>query len=158
MEDKFKDVLNEGEEISKILKPNKFVYVGGAVLSLLSGLLFFSIIVTIALIDTGEFYILFIPIILFAIAMVVTWIFMGISYKNTFYAITNKRLIVRSGIFGIDFKSMDLSDVSAVEPRVSVWVKIAGKHTGSILVGSLTRPILGYANSNNAYGAGSATL
>ena len=160
MEEKFVDILNEGEELNKVLKPNRFVFIWEAVLSELVGLIMFGLFAVFGIfmmgsMSGGEQYILLIPVGLFVIAMVITLIFRALLYKNTFYAITNKRLIIRSGIFGIDYKSIDLSDISAVEPRVSIWEKVAGKHTGSILVGSPTRPILGYSNSSNAYGGGS---
>ncbi|MBR4271166.1 MAG: SHOCT domain-containing protein [Clostridia bacterium] len=156
MEDIFNDVINEGEKITKVLKPNKFVYIGSYVFMMISIFLcMMAVLVLTALSGPSVPFYAFVMI--GGIMLIVTvpiWIFMGISYKNTYFAITNKRLIIRSGVFGIDFKSMDLSDVSAVEPTVSLWEKVAGRHTGSILVGSPTRPILGYGNSRSAYGGG----
>lgn len=40
-------------------------------------------------------------------------------HKNTFYAITNKRVMMRSGFWGIDFKAIDYDKISDVEVNVN---------------------------------------
>ena len=40
-------------------------------------------------------------------------------HKNTFYAITNKRVMMRSGFWGIDFKAVDYDKISDVAVTVN---------------------------------------
>jgi uncharacterized membrane protein YdbT with pleckstrin-like domain len=81
--------------------------------------------------------------------MLVVLLFASIYYKNIYYAYSNKRIIIRSGIFGVDFKSLDMSMIGAVNVYVSLIDKIVRKNTGSISFGSTASPI-GYAQSSGA--------
>ncbi|MFH1655676.1 MAG: PH domain-containing protein [Candidatus Omnitrophota bacterium] len=40
-------------------------------------------------------------------------------HKNTFYAITNKRVMMRSGFWGIDFNSIDYDKISDIQVTVN---------------------------------------
>ncbi len=40
-------------------------------------------------------------------------------YRNTYYAVTNKRIMMRSGFLGIDFKSIDVDRISDLEVNVN---------------------------------------
>jgi uncharacterized membrane protein YdbT with pleckstrin-like domain len=40
-------------------------------------------------------------------------------YRNTFYAYTDKRLMLRSGFFGIDFKAIDYDKIQNLEVNVN---------------------------------------
>ncbi|MBZ5857314.1 PH domain-containing protein [Flavihumibacter profundi] len=42
------------------------------------------------------------------------------SYSNTSYAFTNKRVMMRTGFIGIDFKSIDYDKISDIEVTVNV--------------------------------------
>ena len=147
-EEKFKDTLNDGEVLQKILKPNKGLYVFGYLFPMIIPLLFMTIVITIVTIGIptdGSTGMWIPPVVLLGVLLLMFIIGLPIvlvSHKNIFYAVTNKRVIIRSGIFGIDFKSMDLNDINAVETYVSVLDKIAKKNTGTINFGSPTRPIL----------------
>jgi membrane protein YdbS with pleckstrin-like domain len=57
-----------------------------------------------------------IPVILFA------WTFLRklLSYNNTSYGMTNKRVMVRTGFIGTDFKSIDYDKISDIEVTVNV--------------------------------------
>lgn len=50
-------------------------------------------------------------------------------YKNTKYAYTNKRLMMRSGFFGIDFKSIDYDKISDIEVNVNPVENLFGAGT-----------------------------
>ena len=76
----------------------------------------------------------------------ITILFVSLVYKNTYYAYTNKRVIIRKGIFGVDYKSLDLGMIGAVEVNVSLLDKIVHKNTGSIGFGSMASP-MGAANA-----------
>jgi membrane protein YdbS with pleckstrin-like domain len=52
------------------------------------------------------------------------------SYSNTSYAFTNKRVMVRTGFIGIDFKSIDYDKISDIEVTVNVVERAF--HVGTI--------------------------
>ena len=52
------------------------------------------------------------------------------GYKNLCYAYTNKRVIERSGSFGMTFRSIDYADVISTEATTSFLDRKT--HTGSI--------------------------
>jgi hypothetical protein len=43
-----------------------------------------------------------------------------LSYPNTFYAYSNRRIILRTGFLGIDYKIIDYDKISDIEVRVNV--------------------------------------
>ena len=68
--------------------------------------------------------------------------FTAIYYKNLYYAYSNKRIIIRSGIFGVDYRSLDMGMIGAVNVYVSLYDKIIHKNTGSISFGSTASPMV----------------
>ena len=60
---------------------------------------------------------------------------------GTYYAYTNKRVIIRKGIFGVDYKSLDMSMIGAVDVSVTLLDKIVHKNTGTIAFGSMANPM-----------------
>lgn len=54
-----------------------------------------------------------------------------LEYKNVVYAITDKRIIIRDGLIGIDFKSLDYSEVDNVNVYVDLLEKI--RNVGTII-------------------------
>ena len=96
MEHLFDDILEKDEKIIKVIKPSKKRYF------------------------KDWLWPFIIPIFLphFIIIMAVTLFFTlpllhKKAYNNTYYAYTNKRLIVRSGAIGVDYHSLEYKDVSA---------------------------------------------
>lgn len=53
-------------------------------------------------------------------------------YRHVWYAITDKRAIIQTGVVGRDFKIVDYDQISNAEVNVGFWDKIFG--TGSILL------------------------
>ena len=151
MEKLFERILDDDEKIQKIIKPNKCKFFFSNML--LYGLFFGMFVITglIGVLADGynAIYVL-IPIGVWVVLMLFAWLFMAIYYKNLHYAYTNKRVIVRSGIFGVDFKSLDMSMIGAVNVYVSFFDKILRKDTGSIMFGSTASPI-GGQNSGMGY-------
>ena len=74
-------------------------------------------------------------------------LFTALHYKNVYYAYSNKRIIIRSGIFGVDYKSLDMSMIGAVDVYVSLLDKLLKKNTGSLSFGSAASPV-GSANAS----------
>ena len=67
------------------------------------------------------------------------------KYDKTYYLVTDKRVIIRTGVFGIDFNALDISKISASSVTVSLLDKLHRKNTGTIQFGSSVE------NSVNAY-------
>ena len=84
---------------------------------------------------------LLVPIGGWVVSMLVVLLIASIYYKNLYYAYSNKRIIIRSGVFGVDFKSLDMSMIGAVNVYVSLIDKILRKNTGTILFGSTASPL-----------------
>lgn len=51
-------------------------------------------------------------------------------HHNTYYAVTNKRLMLRTGFFGIDFKAIDYDKIQNLEVNINPLEKLLG--VGSI--------------------------
>lgn len=112
MENLFDEILEKDEEIIKVIKPHKGRYL-------------------------KSFYIWFcIPlfwphlIILLAGSLFTLPFFILKGYKNIYYAYTSKRLIVRTGVFGNSYQSLEYKDITSTSIHVSLldkWSK-----TGSL--------------------------
>ena len=115
MEHLFDDILEKDEKIIKIIKPNKKRY------------------------WMDWLWPLIIPVFLphFIIIMACTLFFIlplfhAKGYNNTYYAYTNKRLIVRSGAIGVDFRSLEYKDISATSVNVGFLDKGKKTNTGTL--------------------------
>lgn len=77
-----------------------------------------------------------IPLLLLGFLCVVSGISLYgyLVYQNTYYAITDKRVILQSGIIGRDFKTIDFDRVTNVEVNVGLIDKIFGHNSGSIFI------------------------
>ncbi len=69
-------------------------------------------------------------------------IYQILVFKHTYYAITDKRVILQKGLIGRDFEIVDFDQVSNAEVNVGVFDKLfGGGNSGSILLstaGSIT--------------------
>lgn len=147
MEELFSVVLDNDEHIVKTFKPVKSKMWWSVMLKTIFGFiwLFGFGIMSIFIPDEDGFvpdpiYIL-IPVGIFVLFVVVTCILTAIYYRNLCYAYTNKRVIIRTGIFGIDYKSLDMGMIGAVNVNVSLLDKMVRKNTGTITFGSTASPI-----------------
>ena len=162
-----KRILDEDEEIIKTYKPNRkrFLFLN-LLTTVIFGLLFFSIPFVLGLggligfiaftTDSGarDFSG---PTILIVIGCVALFFFLMtilgtfVRYKRTLYVLTNKRLLIRSGFIGVDYKSMQLSSIGVVNVRVDFLDKLVHPNTGTITFASNSAP-MGNQNGNAAYG------
>ena len=108
----FKDYLDADEQILGVFKPNKKRYYQG-------------------------YWMFFIPVFwphLLLCTVFTVGFFPFISakkgYENAYYAYTNKRLISRSGAFGITYHSIEYKDVITTEANESFFDRKTG--TGSL--------------------------
>ena len=112
MEEKFKDILEQDEKIIKVYKPVKSRYYKSFIFPWIIPLLWPHLIIF--LIFSG-----------FSLPFLIRK-----AYNNSYFAYTNKRLIVRSGLFGVSFDSLEYKDITSTSVDVGLFDK-NGK-TGSI--------------------------
>ena len=132
------DILDEGENVLWREKPNKKAYIWSKVLSMLpiallwilfDGVALIAVIATGALKEMG-FWGAIGLIAFFALHMIPVWIWLGgiivgaKEHKNIEYAFTEKRIIIRSGLIGIDFKNIYYTDVESVNLKVGITDRI----------------------------------
>ncbi len=164
MEEYFKSILDDDEKVVKVVKPKKSVmYAKSMILSSIWVLIIFAFAFVGVLLEMLEdpevielgnqttvvwVLILFCIVLPLVVNLLLQWVLMHLSYKNTFYGYTNKRVIIRKGIFGVDYKSLDLKMIGASVVNVTLLDKILRKNTGSINFGSMASPISGATIGN----------
>lgn len=149
MDDKelFKPVLDQDEEILKIYRPNKLrAYFNLIVMALLIAIIFVPLM-TVSYIQEPEsaptmwiFIGLFLFILLICLIMIILWC------KKTVFAVTTKRIIIRTGYIGVDYKALDFKTIGAVTVNVNWLDKLLHKNTGFISFGSMASPMINTAN------------
>ena len=142
MEEMFKDVLEKDEQIIKVYKPNKCKTAWWWFFMQLMAWIWLPLI-SLAAIDTAHFWMVFgISMGITAFAVLITSLLGILWYKNRFFAYTNKRVLIRGGIIGIDYKSLEFKSLTATVVVVSLLDKLVRKNTGSIKFGSAASPML----------------
>lgn len=112
----FENILEEGEEIIKIYTPDKKRYWRAALFPFAIPIFWPHLIIMLV------FTLFTIPF------------FYANGYKNLYYAYTNKRLIIRKGWIGVDYKSLEYKDISATSVNVGFLDK--GRDTGTLTFSS----------------------
>lgn len=153
MEELFSHILDEDEKIIKVFKPNKCKFYWSAFVKYTISIGIFVLVSILSIfLDTETnakpIYAL-IPVGIYFVLLLLIMLLAKIYYKNLYFAYSNKRVIVRTGIFGVDFKSLDMSMIGAVDVYVSLLDKIIKKNTGSLSFGSAASPVGG--NNANGY-------
>lgn len=81
----------------------------------------------------GAFMGLFgIPFVIVGLSMVLSPLIRYFSYKNVEYAFTDERVIIKSGLWAVNFKTMDYESVKNVQVSVTIADKLYNKNTGNI--------------------------
>ena len=133
------DILVEGEQKLVELTPHKKTFI---LESFLKGLPFallwggFDAFFIVMMITTGAFNemggtaMIFVIIGFFVIHLIPVWLYIaGIikklaGYKNIKYVLTDKRIIIRSGLIGIDFKIFYYSEIDSIDVKVGLLDRI----------------------------------
>ncbi len=133
-----KDIVDSDEQILWQGKPNKKAYILNAVLHMLP----FAIVWLVldgafvgAMVGTGVIYELpswaiAVICVFFAFHLLPVWFWIANivtaskRYKNLEYAFSNKRIIVKSGIIGIDYKNIYYSEIASVNLKVGLVDKL----------------------------------
>ena len=147
-----KDILEEDEQVLVTLKPDRKDYIlegifkGLPVVLLWLGVdTFFIIMMFTQKIFTDWWTIIFV-VLFFLVHLIPVWIYLfGLfqrvtGYKSISYVFTDKRIIVRSGVFGVDFKFAYYTDVESVNVKVSILDKLF--RVGDVHIKSPTQVIV----------------
>ena len=159
----FAPILQEDEEIIKVIKPNKtrYVYLGGLAFTLFA---LIPILVMAApfgmLIDAfkedGAPTPLVIELSIFGgfilLTLIAVWVGLNMSYKKTFYAYTNKRILIRRGVIGVDYATLDFEMIGGLMVNVNFLDRLmkGSDNPGTITFGSSASPVIYTRNGRTA--------
>ena len=148
----FEEVLDKDEEVIKVFEPNKTkLYFASFFIYFVSVIWMFGVAVAGIVSETTNYLpYLLLAVSIFAAITIIVFIFVRIYYNNLFYAYTNKRIIIRKGILGVDYKALDMKTIGAVNVYVSPLDKLLKRNTGTIMFGSMSSPIQSYNGSAGA--------
>lgn len=165
----FEQILEIDEELIKAIKPNRSRYVWTAsVSSMIIGNLFLIPFFAVPIAGlVGAFnnngpterfpFIIFLAFtIFFFLAINSSMFFNAARYKQAYYGITNKRLIVREGFASTSFSSYPLESITSSDVRITFLDKVGKKNTGSLYF--YTNGIGVYQNTNTRTGGSRACV
>lgn len=128
------DILSKDEKILQRLKPNKRVLLLESIFKGLPVVLLwvaFDTFFIVMMITTGAFKenpgLIPAVIAFFALHLLPLWLYIlniiktMAGAKNIEYVFTDKRIIIRSGVIGIDFKNIYYSDVEGINCKVGIF-------------------------------------
>jgi len=72
---------------------------------------------------------------------VLIFIYGLINYSFIHYALTDRRVIMQTGIIGRDFKFVDYDQIANAEVRVGLWDKLFSKDAGTVMIATAGAPI-----------------
>lgn len=165
----FAPILDSDEKIVESFKPNKFRFIGlgiigtilkslpviifGVIWALISGL--FSDGAGSCTINRVEktaeecaeelTWLPFIGYGLIAfmvLIIIIDIIFKVIKYSKVYFCYTNKRIIIRTGIIGADFQTLDFDMIGAMNVRVDFLDKLIHPNTGTLIFASAASPMI----------------
>ena len=161
----FAPILQEDEEIIKVIKPNKtrYIYLSGLAYTLLAlipilvmGVPLGMAIASLAEVGTSEALPLVIELAVFGglllLALILTWVGLNMSYKKTFYAYTNKRILIRRGFIGVDYATLDFEMIGGLMVNVNFLDRLmkGSDNPGTITFGSSASPVIYTKNGRTA--------
>ncbi|MBD5131187.1 MAG: hypothetical protein HDT28_01120 [Clostridiales bacterium] len=133
MEHLFDDILDEDEQIIRVIKPSKSRY-------------WKSPIFPFAIPIFWPHFIFFMAITLFTLPF-----FFARNYKNSYYAYTNKRVIVRSGSMGVHYESRYYDQIAEASVEIGILDKSKKTHTGTLEFKNPPRRTLRFSYVENPY-------
>ena len=159
MRSAFEDVnmlLSSNEEVLLEIKPNRtrYIFIGnviGSLLGIFVGAIFFTLGLLILLkiipsvdstssLSGGLVFMGFgaLPI----VSPIINFFTKFARYKNLAYIVTNNRLIIRSGLIGIDYREMSLNSILSMNVRVDFLDKLVKPNTGVIYFANASAPMM----------------
>jgi hypothetical protein len=160
MEEKFNDIIEKGEKIIKVYKPNKKKFWWFVAFCLFWSSIWAVVMLILSLTLPEEWLIDEggngkIPMLIISIGWIasslISLIFPHLYYKNKYYCYTDRRVIVRSGVFGVDFASLEFKSLTATMVSVSLLDKILRTNTGTIRFGSASSQMTNVNGASTPY-------
>lgn len=150
MEEVFIDILEKDEKIVKVWRPNR------AKFWWFWGFAWFWSLVWMAFIpfgllfgdggwhgvSTGFWIGLGVTLGVVVFCIIVAWILGALWLNKRYYAYTGSRILIRGGIIGVDYKSLEFKSLTATVVKVSLLDKLVRRNTGAIKFGSAASPVL----------------
>lgn len=142
-EDLFSVVLDKDEKIVKTYRPNKLRAWAATIFTMiLFAICFLPFVIFGFLVPEDGGFGSALGILIFLIVYCGVMVLMIALWCNkTVYAVTNKRVLIRTGYIGVDYKSLDYNMVGAFTVNVNWIDKILRKNTGSLSFGSMASPM-----------------
>ncbi len=143
MEDKeqFSQILDTDEKIIKTYRPLKSRAYFATILSILFITIIFAIWFVASYLDKSSGFAWVVPVIIDIVYIVVSIIMIELWCNKTIYAITNKRVLIRTGYIGVDYKSLNYDMLGAMTVNVNIVDKMSNRDTGTISFGSMSSPL-----------------
>lgn len=152
MEKEFENVLDNDEVVVKAWKSNKKrYYLGYWIWIVLTTLAFIGGIISVFFAPAEEAVSAIIPTGILFVASWIMLLFAWLYYRNVYYCYTNKRIIIKSGIIGVDYHSLYLKSITAINVHVGLLDKLMKQNTGTIYFGAASSQIGGGQNGVNPY-------
>lgn len=130
-------VLDDREKVFWEGKPRFWPFFLSGFVMAIFGLIFLVVgaVVIIVGISQGNYWIILLPHFWIGVAFVFGIpTYRALVWKYTYYAITNKRVIIQKGLIGRDFEMVDFDKITNAEVRVGLLDILFGKKSGSILI------------------------
>lgn len=149
----FEHLLDQNEQILKVFKPHKKAIYFSSILPAIFIILFFTVFFGIAgfmaftmtgdpFASGGGFVAAIVGSIAFVGMIIITFFSINKQYENLWYAYTNKRLIVRKGIFSTSYSTLELKLVGSIVVEESFIDKKIAQNTGSLSFSSPSMPVV----------------
>ena len=143
----FSPVLDKNEEILKVYKPNKTRAWFTIFISMLCFVLFFLPVSIGSAFEPEAWPLTIIMIVCFVLYVVLSVVLVNLWLNKTVYAVTSKRILIRTGYIGVDYISLDYTMLGALTVNVGWIDKLLHKNTGSIAFGSMASPMTNQAGA-----------
>lgn len=141
--DMFYDVLKPSEKVLWTGRPSRLTYVIGSLPALIIGLIWGAIdaAILIGAIVSNSLHpaiVLFLLLHAFPLYMGIWGVIRGsIEYKNTAYAFSDERLILRTGVIGADYEMVDYDRILDMKVNTNPIEHMQGRGTIILSVGSV---------------------
>lgn len=145
----FEPVLDDDEKVLKIYKPDKKRTWLATLIWIILTILVIVPCCIITFIQGGDALPAGIILMIYGVlAVCLPLIFNKLWLNKTVYAATNKRIIIRSGIIGVDFKTLEYKMLGAISINVGLMDKLLGRNTGNISFGGVSSPLTNQSAPN----------
>lgn len=136
-ENEFRDILDTNERIIWSDKPHLLVHLATGfpllIIGIIWGIMDFFIMGNFMMFGGGGFFNFF--SIFMLLHMMPLWLGIGnmirlfFIYRNTYFTYTDKRVIIKSGFMGVDYKTKDFYNIENVEVNVGPLENVFGVGT-----------------------------